>query len=85
MTSDVLDHAQRELTERGLDPATVSHALREVRRHWGGAECYILAIDRGERDRKAREALAQGASIVEAARAAGCSVSTVRRRRSNWL
>ena len=85
MTDDVLDHARRTLIERGLDPTTISQALREVRLHWGGTTCYILAIDRDERDRAACEALAQGASLAEAARAAGCSVSTIRRRRSNWL
>ena len=85
MHSDILDHARDELLTRGADPETVTAALAVVRQHWGGAECYILAIDRAARDEAARKALQAGASIEEAAKAAGCSPSTVRRRASRWL
>jgi hypothetical protein len=81
---DILDDARTELTARGLPADAVCEALRAVRARWGGADCYILSIDRAARDQAAREALARGASIQEAAKQAGCSVSTVRRRASTW-
>jgi hypothetical protein len=81
---DILHDTATELLARGLDRETVQRALSEIRRRYGGSETYVMGIDRAARDQAARAALARGASIQEAARAAGCSPSTIRRRRSDW-
>lgn len=83
--ADILTDAADELLARGLAREPVMSALREIRRRYGGAETYVCGIDRASRDEAAREALARGASLDEAARLAGCSTTTIRRRSSKWL
>ena len=85
MAVDPIEDFARELKTSGVDVAIVRRVSAVVRARWGGAEVYIAAIDRAHRDEIAREALANGASVTEAARAAECSPSTVRRRRSEWF
>lgn len=85
MPEDILNDTASELLARGLPADAVQRALSEIRRRYGGSEVYVLAIDRQSRDEAAKAALQRGASIQEAARVAGCSVSTVRRRASRWL
>lgn len=81
---DILADAQRELIQAGADPDAVQRALQAVRGRWGGSQVYIHAVDRESRDEAARAALQRGATIQEAAKVAGCSPSTIRRRRSDW-
>jgi GrpB-like predicted nucleotidyltransferase (UPF0157 family) len=85
MAVDALADMADALIAAGLEVVVVRRVAREVRTRWGGADCYIHSIDRAARDETAREALARGASIQEAARAAECSPSTIRRRRSEWF
>jgi hypothetical protein len=84
MPEDPLDLTKTLLLQHGVEPETARLVVSEVRRVFGGSTAYILSIDRSDRDAAARAALARGASIQEAARAAGCSPSTIRRRRSGW-
>ncbi len=81
---DPLSMTKTLLLRHGVAPETARLVVSEVRRVFGGSQVYILAIDRSDRDEAAREALARGATLQEAARAAGCSPSTIRRRRSDW-
>lgn len=83
--SDPIADMTETLLRHGIDPGLLRRVAREVRARWGGAEIYVRAIDPDERDRVAREALEHGASIEQAAHAAECSPSTIRRRRSRWL
>lgn len=85
MAVDPIEDFARELKTSGVDVAIVRRVSAVVRARWGGAEVYIAAIDRATRDETAREALQAGASVAEAAKVAGCSPSTVRRRASRWL
>ncbi|NCA72718.1 MAG: hypothetical protein EOM91_22205, partial [Sphingobacteriia bacterium] len=82
---DPIEDMALELLTHGADAVLVRRVAGVVRARWGGAEIYIAAIDRASRDEAARAALDRGASILEAAKEAGCSPSTVRRRRSRWL
>lgn len=81
---DALSDAAEALIQAGLEAAIVRRVLREVRVRWTG-QVYIQAIDRTARDQAAAEVLRQGGKDHEAAQVAGCSVSTIRRRRSEWL
>jgi hypothetical protein len=83
--ADILTDTRETLLRLGADEARVLAAVAEIRHRWGSQSVYVQAIDRQERDRTAREALARGASLDEAARAAGCSTATIRRRVSKWL
>jgi GrpB-like predicted nucleotidyltransferase (UPF0157 family) len=85
MAVDALADMTDALIAAGLEVVVVRRVAREVRTRWGGSAVYIHAVDRAARDETAREALARGASIQEAARAAECSPSTIRRRRSEWF
>ena len=84
MPEDPLDLTRALLLQHGVEPETARIVVSEVRRVFGGSQVYILGIDRASRDEAARAALERGASIQEAARVAGCSTSTIRRRRSDW-
>jgi hypothetical protein len=84
MPEDPLDLTKTLLLQHGVEPETARIVVSEVRRVFGGSAAYIMSIDRASRDEAARAALERGASIREAAKAAGCSPSTVRRRASSW-
>ena len=86
---DPLDTALAALLSAGVGPEpAIRRALASVRRDWGGAQAYIRAIDRADRDRAIAEAAAAGAPLDRIARETGASVSTVRRvirrRASTW-
>jgi len=85
VASDVLDDCRDLLTGANVPEGTVSRIVGELRHRWGGSQCYIRATDRAERDATIRRALESGADAHQAARAAGVSPSTVRRRRAQWL
>jgi hypothetical protein len=85
MAVDALADMADALIAAGVEVVLVRRVTREVRVRWGGSQVYIHAIDRASRDETAREALARGASIQEAARVAECSPATIRRRRSEWF
>ncbi|NCA72308.1 MAG: hypothetical protein EOM91_19995 [Sphingobacteriia bacterium] len=85
LETDILSDVRETMLRLGADEAPVVQAVRELRLRWGSQEIYVQSIDREQRDRTAREALARGASLDEAARLAGCSTTTIRRRSSKWL
>lgn len=85
MAVDAISEMAEALIQSGVEVSVVRRVSREIRIRWGGSQVYIHAVDRAARDETAREALARGASIQEAARAAECSPSTIRRRRSEWF
>lgn len=83
--TDPLHDVLAALIRAGLDAEKCRTAVAGVRGLWGGARCYIQAIDRQERDEKIRSALEHGLTVKDAARRAATSAVTVRRRRSEWL
>lgn len=84
MTNDPLTDALESLVGLGLDETLCRRALAETRRRWGGSQCYIPACDRPARDSAIAAALADGLPAREVAARAQVSVSTVKRRRSQW-
>mgnify|MGYP003587367533 CR=1 FL=1 len=84
LVHDPLADALALLLEQGLDEALCRRALAETRRRWGGSQCYIPACDRPARDSAIAAALADGLPAREVAARAQVSVSTVKRRRSQW-
>ena len=72
------------LVKLGLDETLCRRALAETRRRWGGGQVYIPAHDRPARDAVIAAALADGLPARDAAARAQVSVSTVKRRRSEW-
>ena len=85
MASDVLDDARALLTSANVSEATITRIVGELRHRWGGQQVYIRGIDRAAQNATIRRALAAGADAHQAAKAAGVSASTVRRRRAQWL
>ncbi len=81
---DPLADALAALVQLGLDETLCRRALAETRRRWGGSQCYIPACDRPARDSAIAAALADGLPAREVAARAQVSVSTVKRRRSQW-
>lgn len=82
--SDILSDLRERLLAAGLDSAIVQRVILEARQFWGGETIYIPAVDRENRDAVIRAALEKGLSVDEAAKRAGVSARTVRRRQSSW-
>ncbi len=81
---DPLADALDCLVKLGLDETLCRRALAETRRRWGGGQVYIPAYDRPARDAVIDRALDAGLPVREVAARAQTSVSTVKRRRSEW-
>ena len=81
---DPLADALALLLELGLDETLCRRALAETRRRWGGGQVYIPAHDRPARAAVIDRALDAGLPVREVAARAQTSVSTVKRRRSEW-
>ncbi|MBP8284500.1 MAG: hypothetical protein KAX46_11430 [Chromatiaceae bacterium] len=81
---DPLADALDCLVKLGLDETLCRRALAETRRRWGGGQVYIPAHDRPARDAVIDRALDAGLPVREVAARAQTSVSTVKRRRSEW-
>ena len=81
---DPLSDALDCLVKLGLDETLCRRALAETRRRWGGGQVYIPAHDRPARDAVIDRALDAGLPVREVAARAQTSVSTVKRRRSEW-
>jgi DNA invertase Pin-like site-specific DNA recombinase len=82
--SDILSDLRERLLAAGLDRHIVQRVVLEARQFWGGQQVYVQAVDRENRDAVIRAALEKGLSTEEAARRAGVSARTVRRRQSSW-
>lgn len=83
-SNDPLADALAALVQLGLDETLCRRALAETRRRWGGGQVYIPAHDRPARDAVIDRALDAGLPVREVAARAQTSVSTVKRRRSEW-
>lgn len=81
---DILSDLRERLQAAGLDPSIVQRVILEARQVWGGEQVYVQAVDRESRDVVIRAALEKGLSVDEAAKRAGVSARTVRRRASSW-
>ena len=84
LSQDPLADALAALVQLGLDETLCRRALAETRRRWGGGQVYIPAHDRPARDAVIDRALDAGLPVREVAARAQTSVSTVKRRRSEW-
>lgn len=84
MEPDILSDLRERLQAASLDPAVVQRVILEARQVWGGEQVYVQAVDRESRDAVIRAALEKGLSPEEAAKRAGVSTRTVRRRQSSW-
>ena len=85
MEQDPIEHMHRLLIRLGADPQAVRTASNETRKAFGGEQVYLRRIDRDARDQDIKQALQAGHKPEVAAKLAGCSPATVRRRRSRWL
>ena len=83
-SNDPLADALAALVQLGLDETLCRRALAETRRRWGGGQVYIPAHDRPARDAVIDRALDAGLPVREVAARARVSVSTVKRRISQW-
>lgn len=82
--TDPLSDCQALLIQHGLNPDLCARIITQVRQRWGGSQVYIPAHDRPARDRAIATAIADGLPVREVAARAQVSVSTVKRRRSEW-
>ena len=82
---DPIDYARELLTGERVDPAIITRICRAARLRFGGTETYIRQRSPLETDRAIRAALEAGLPTDRAARLAGVSSSTIRRRRARWL
>lgn len=85
MEPDPLDHVRDLLMTFRVEPSAIRTAIAETRKRYGGEQVYLRRIDREARDQVIQTALQSGTSPEGAAKVAGCSPATVRRRRSSWL
>lgn len=85
LNSDVLIELKEELLREGIDLAAVTRALSRIRHRWGGQRVYILQIDRAARNEKIKQELKNGVPERIIAKRIGISVSTVRRKKSEWF
>ncbi|MBB1074478.1 hypothetical protein HUU62_08650 [Rhodoferax sp. 4810] len=85
LDGDVLIDVKQELLREGLDLAAVTRALSRIRHRWGGQRVYVLQIDRAARNEKIKQELKNGVPERIIAKRIGISVSTVRRKKSEWF
>lgn len=82
---DILADCASRLIKAGVDSAVVIKTISEMRKVWGGDECYVNKVDRQSRDAAIADALTAGLPLEAAAKRAHCSTATIRRRKSAWL
>ena len=80
-----IDYARELLAAEHVDAAIISRVCRAARLRFGGCESYVRKRSPAETDRAIRAALERGLPTERAARLAGVSSSTIRRRRARWL
>lgn len=85
MGADLVAVMVEELRRRGVENETTRQVAEVIRKQFGGAAVYVRAVEREERDAKAKELLRLGASAKLVARETGLHPATVRRKRSAWL
>ena len=85
MASDLVATLIQEMRLRGVSNEVSRQVAEVIRKQFGGAAVYVRAVEREERDAKAKELLRLGASAKLVARETGLHPATVRRKRSDWL
>ena len=85
MGADLVAVMVEELHRRGVEREVTRQVAEVIRKQFGGAAVYIRAVEREERDAKAKELTKLGASARAVAKAVGVHPATVRRKRSAWL
>ena len=85
MGTDLVAVMVEELRRRGVENEITRQVAAVIRKQFGGAAVYVRAVEREERDAKAKELLRLGASAKLIARETGLHPATIRRKRSGWL
>ena len=85
MASDLVSTLIQEMRLRGVSNEVSRQVAEVIRKQFGGAAVYVRAVEREERDAKAKELLRLGASAKLVARETGLHPATVRRKKSTWL
>jgi len=85
LMSDPVSFVAAALIRNGIDTEIVRRVTGDARRVFGGSQVYIKVMDRPARDAEIKRLLGLGVSPEGVARHVKTSVSTVRRRRSDWL
>jgi DNA-binding NarL/FixJ family response regulator len=83
--ADLLTDAETLLIQQGVAMGIVERVIAELRHRYGGDRPYIHRLERQRRNEAIAADLSTGLAVEAVAKRRGCSESTVKRVRNEWM